>query len=354
MNFLKIILISLILPISLTAQSNTYSYIYIEGDKETSFYVKLEGKMMPRLGQHYSILSNLDAGVTNIEILFQQNKYPAQQYKINVPKNSVRSFVLRKTTDTDYALYDLLNNYIIPNGNRAEDDKYTPPPPVVTKVENTEENPIVNNTNNKDNNETIPEFNPAKKEKEVKEKVVKEKEVKEKEVKEKIVKEKKEPKEKEPKEKKELNIFKPKEKEKILTQNNNDTFIENIVFDPNQEKKKIETKNTIEKESEEASPTTTECTEAMSNEAFEDFALVYLEKSDDNSKLKFLKNSNKKCFNSEQVRILATNLQSTSARYEAAELLLKQTTDKSQYYYKLEGLFRTDFFKNKLKQLTGE
>lgn len=355
MNTLRILLLTLLLPISLLAQNNTYSYIYIEGDKETSFYVKLEGKMMPRLGQHYSILPNLDAGVTNIEILFQQNKYPAQQFKINVPKNGTRSLLIRKVTDNQFALYDLTNNYLIPSGNRAEDDKYTSP-----QVENNEDiiddNEIASNTNNKSENENIPEFNPPKKEIEKTEKeakVVKENEVTKKE-KEPKVKKEKEP--KEPKEKKEFHIIKPKEKQEdaIIAPNTNDSFIENIVFDPIQEKTNTPVSTIGEKNNTSTQTQRVNCNEPMSNVAFEDFALAYLEKRDDNAKIKLLKKNSTKCFSAEQVRIIATNLESTSARFETVTLLYPQTIDKSQYYEKLESLFRTQFFKDKLKELAVE
>ena len=63
-----------------------YSYIFIQGDKQTPFYVKLEGQMMPRLGKNYCILSNLDEGTIHLEILFQQNVYPLQKY---MPMNGI-------------------------------------------------------------------------------------------------------------------------------------------------------------------------------------------------------------------------------------------------------------------------
>ncbi len=104
-------------------RGNSYSYVYIEGDKLTPFYVKMEGQMLPRMAQNYCIIPNLDAGVTNIEILFQQNTYPAQKFAINIPEAGRRGFVLQKVNDRQFALYDLQQGNYIVSGNKPEDDK---------------------------------------------------------------------------------------------------------------------------------------------------------------------------------------------------------------------------------------
>ena len=91
-----------------------YSYIYIQGDKTTPFYVKMEGKMQPRYGKNYCIISELTPGTVNIEILFQQNVYPSEKFTIEVPANGARGFLLDKHKD-GYALYDLQKkDYIMP------------------------------------------------------------------------------------------------------------------------------------------------------------------------------------------------------------------------------------------------
>ena len=89
---------------SLQAQNN--SYIYIQGDKTMPFYVRIGDKMQPRYGKNYSIVPKLPAGPVTIEILFQQNAYPAQTYTIDVPANGNRGFLLNKHNNT-YDLYDL-------------------------------------------------------------------------------------------------------------------------------------------------------------------------------------------------------------------------------------------------------
>jgi hypothetical protein len=83
-----------------------FSYVYIQGDKQTPFYVKINGQMMPRYGKNYNIISELSPGTIEIEILFQQKIYPSQKFTIDVPENGSRAFLLNKQ-DKSFALYDL-------------------------------------------------------------------------------------------------------------------------------------------------------------------------------------------------------------------------------------------------------
>ena len=117
--FLTLMLLASYLP----AVAQGFSYVYIQGDGETPIYVKLEGEMQPRYGTNYSILSRLAPGTINIEILFQQNKFPAQKFALKVPEGGARSLLLVKK-DNIFLLYDLRQNFYIPEGNVAADDKY--------------------------------------------------------------------------------------------------------------------------------------------------------------------------------------------------------------------------------------
>ena len=77
--FSKKILLSVFLLVSLHASANRFSYVYIQGDKQIPFYVKLEDDMLPRYSKNYTIIPQLAAGAINIQILFQQNEYPVQR-----------------------------------------------------------------------------------------------------------------------------------------------------------------------------------------------------------------------------------------------------------------------------------
>jgi hypothetical protein len=83
-----------------------FSYVYIQGDKITPFYVKMDGQMMPRYGKNYCILSELAPGPIHIEILFQQKVFPSQEFTINVPENGSRGFLLSRQGD-GFGLYDI-------------------------------------------------------------------------------------------------------------------------------------------------------------------------------------------------------------------------------------------------------
>jgi hypothetical protein len=90
-----------------------FSFLYFQGDKQLPFYVKLEGVMMPRYGGNHCILSELSAGTAHVEILFEQNKFPAQKFTVNVPENGFRGFMLHRGID-GFTLYDLQQKKYLP------------------------------------------------------------------------------------------------------------------------------------------------------------------------------------------------------------------------------------------------
>ena len=121
MKTLKSVILLCFMLFTQAVNAQEFSYIYIQGDKQTPFYVKLEGEMMPRYGKNYSIVSQLAPGPVNIQILFQQNLYPPQKFAIQVPENGHRGFLLMKKNET-FALYDVQEQYYLQAGNKIEDD----------------------------------------------------------------------------------------------------------------------------------------------------------------------------------------------------------------------------------------
>ena len=83
-----------------------FSYVYIQGDKSVPFYIKVNGKMQPRYGKNYCIIPELNAGLINIEVLFQQNTLPSQKFTVDVPANGYSGYLLRKKDDS-FELYEL-------------------------------------------------------------------------------------------------------------------------------------------------------------------------------------------------------------------------------------------------------
>src|ERR1043165_5716952 len=144
MRRLLLLLTGLLISLAPEAKE-TLSYLYIQGDKQTPFYVKMEEEMQPRYGKNYSIIPQLAPGPLHIEILFQQNVYPAQKFTVLIPDGGSRGFLLVKKEDS-FALYDLQQGFYLMSGNSEADDHLpvvgTPviEPPI---VETREEQPVV-------------------------------------------------------------------------------------------------------------------------------------------------------------------------------------------------------------------
>jgi len=104
-----------------TGLAQDFSYIYIQGDKKTPIYVKVEGNMAPRYGKNYAIIPQLAPGPTHITVLFQQNKFPPQNFTIMVPENSSRSFLLTQQ-ESNFSLYDIDQRFFLRAGNTLDED----------------------------------------------------------------------------------------------------------------------------------------------------------------------------------------------------------------------------------------
>lgn len=107
------------------AAKERFSYLYIQGDKQTPFYLKLDGAMQPRYGKNYCILPQLAPGPLTIEILFQQNVFPPEKFTVLIPEGGSRGFLLVKK-DGAYALYDLQQGFYLKAENAASDDRLPP------------------------------------------------------------------------------------------------------------------------------------------------------------------------------------------------------------------------------------
>lgn len=82
------------------------AYLYIQGDKSIPFYVKIDSVMQPRYGKNHCIVPRRPAGKVNVQILFQQNAYPAKFFTIDMPAKGHRGFLLNRQ-DEAFTLYDL-------------------------------------------------------------------------------------------------------------------------------------------------------------------------------------------------------------------------------------------------------
>lgn len=336
----------LVLGALLVAQAqNDYSYVYIEGDKETPFYVKMEGKMMPRLSQHYCILNNLDAGVTNIEILFQQNKYKPVKFAVQVPKGAARGLMLRRVED-NFALYDLQTGQYILGGNKPEDDDISSLENLIARKYRISQQTSTAKANNvvkaeikseeqnvklkkADLKEELPAFNPDAD----KARVVKNDKIK-------------------VERKKDTDrdgglggIFKPKE-ESVTdtdTKRSSSKYIDNVVINDDDDS------DADNENFDSVLPPNTDCSEPMSEELFEAF-MKKLKSRDGENRIKYISRNKKVCFSTEQVSVIGRSIGSVSGRMQVLEQLYAQTTDQ-QNFHMLEHLFRTAYLKDKFKEI---
>ncbi|HRO42399.1 MAG TPA: DUF4476 domain-containing protein [Flavipsychrobacter sp.] len=116
MKLVKYFFVLLSLLVFADANAQDWSYVYIQGDKQIPFYVKLEGEMLPRYSKNYYIIPQLAAGAIQLQVLFQQNEYQPQNFKVLVPENGHRGFLLTKK-DGAFALYDIQQKfYLMPAG----------------------------------------------------------------------------------------------------------------------------------------------------------------------------------------------------------------------------------------------
>lgn len=296
------------------AQS-AFSYVYIQGDKQTPFYVKLEDEMQPRYGKNYSIISKLAPGAINVEILFQQNIYPPQKFVIRVPENGYRGFILSQKGN-NFSLYDIQQRFYLPSGNSLEDDH-------VPEIDPTK-NFVTTNT---------PE--PGKPVEEP--------------------------------------IKKPKTKkvttQKVETpqeQNGQPQFIENIELNSDKTIQNANEEKTVEK-STDVTPDTTattdtapvvknttpiansDCPKPVGTNAFTDLYNKAQDKSDKN-RLKFLLSKLDYCYTSNQVRILTKLLNGDPERFEFMKQAYHRVTDQSNFQA-LSALLSTKEWQDQFSQI---
>lgn len=304
------------------------SALYFQGDKETGIYVKVEGKMMERLGRDFVIVPGLEAGEANFEVLFEQNKYPAQKFKIRIPENGIRGFVISRQNDGSFALFDVQTNGYIP-ANNTEDPAYLDIPRFAKT--------FFPSGKRKSTETGLPPFEPGAQDEVVNISTSSTEEKRQSRFIE------------------DLDLNQPKEsKRKSSQEEHKAIFDENKIF-KTQEDGVVKKSGLEEKVEEEVVTTVTSgsgmCNEAISNSAFENYAKNFQTAGDDDAKLKYFKRSYKKeCFNTEQIGILASLLNLQSSRYELVQMAISRTSDPENYEV-LEGLFATDFMKRKFKEL---
>ncbi|MBS1616568.1 MAG: DUF4476 domain-containing protein [Bacteroidetes bacterium] len=307
------------------AAKEQFSYLYIQGDKQTPFYLKLDGAMQPRYGKNYCILPQLAPGPLTIEILFQQNSYPSEKFTVLIPDGGSRGFLLVKKEDA-YELYDLQQGFYLKAGNAADEDHMPTvlavhsfqEPPLPTKKTITEKQPLKNTTSRQGR----------------------------------------------------LSIFSKKDhpEQKVkpvkkLPAKTNHTASEGPAFIPNMELGHDDDDKRIPPEPERQMPIrdsvmiiqnsslrNSDCPNALSNEDFGKVFHAMSSRIGDEQRLAYILGQMDKCYQSWQARSLAQILETESARFTLLKHIYPRISDQSSFAL-LDDLFSTDTWKSAFSKL---
>lgn len=289
-------ILTMMVPVFLFAQEKErWSYVYIQGDKQVPFYVKLEGEMMPRYGKNYSIIPRLAEGWINIEILFQQNQYSPLNYKIRVPEDGYRSFLLA-AKDGVYMLYDIEKQAYLRQGTGEIDERVSGE----TLKEAVKPEPLATAANRN-----------------------------------------KRPKPLKKHEEKALNSKDPVFIDDLVLSNEHSASNPAAQSDP-LEKSAMNKTEVPEFKSAARHIPNSDCPEAMDEKSFEDI-LHQLESRKEKDKLLayLLKQTQANCFSTKQVYLLASQLESESIRFSFLQKAYSRVTDQEHFFLLEKQLFQT-------------
>lgn len=318
----------LLLAGAFSAKAGGFSYIFIQGDKQVPFYIKFEDQMLPRYGKNYNIIPQLAPGAVNIQVLFQQNMYPAQKFTIVVPEDGFRGFLLMQKNGS-FALYDIHQKFYLYPGNRAEDDQvpqansyvYTNPAP--TQQQQQQAQPaytqVTRRTNANTANNREPRFigNIELNNERTIQKIEQEERVSEEVV------------EGGTRVANESNQVQSIEEQPVeeLPQANNNTYETNEPVQPPV-----------------VMVTNSDCPSAMTDAEFEDLYGKVQDKQE-KQKLKFLLSKMESCYSTNQARVLAESLSNDPEKYTFLKRVFPRVTD--QYNFPpLENLLSTQEWKS--------
>lgn len=305
------------------AAAQGFSYVYIQGDKETPIYVKLDGQMQPRYGKDYCIISRLAPGPLTIQILFEQNKYPAQTFTFFVPENSSRSFMLTRNGGV-FFLYDLQRHFYLVAGNKLADDE-----------KKSKEAAALANSGNMS---ASPDASPAVQQPDATEQTSFEK-----------------PKKRSAERPVVVNEMPADAGTPELGNTSTDGqpgFMNNVTLQ-NDRDRQSNGSDMIAKPQENDTYTgvvNSDCPNPMSESEFDDIYITMMKQGGD--KLNYLLDHMKSCFSTEQVRLLAHNLPNDTDRFTFMKRVYAHVTDQSDFYM-LEHLFTTEEGKDNFRHLVN-
>lgn len=349
----------------LLAQDKNDAFVYIQGDKQTPIYVKMEGEMQARYSKHFVILNGLAPGPLHLDVLFQQNAYPTQKFILNIPESSQRAFVLKKVDNAKFALYDLNSGHYITAGNKLEDDIITDPNKDLQELVAAKTPEAVAQTTipAQAAGDALPDFPAEKPQK--KTKVVKPKKEKPAQVEEEFTAE--EPVAVEatpvvateeapaPKGKDERFLSFEMQQKQEAAPSENSSRRKNKREQQGRDNAPADVPVATEVPAKPNRSGSATCAEAMTDVAFDNFMQQLKNRTDEETRLAYIMKYGKNyCFSTQQVEVTALTFSSQSSRYEAARVLKPKVVDADQYEQLLK-LFNTNYLKQRFaKEVIGQ
>ena len=94
-------------------------FVYLQSDPEQAFYVRVKDNVYSSSASGYLILSKLRDSSYSFTVGFPQNKWPEQQFKVNVAAKD-HGYILRNFGEKGWGLYDLQTSSVqMGTGNAA-------------------------------------------------------------------------------------------------------------------------------------------------------------------------------------------------------------------------------------------
>lgn len=96
----------ILLLVSLSASSQRVFFVYLQTEPEQPFFVKIGDKVHSSSGSGYLILSKLKDSIYNFKLGFPQNKFPEQEFKVDI-KAADHGYLVKNFGEKGWGLYDM-------------------------------------------------------------------------------------------------------------------------------------------------------------------------------------------------------------------------------------------------------
>jgi len=102
----RILVCFLFFVIAFTANSQKVYFVYLQADQEQPFFVKMNGNIYSSSSSGYIILSKLHDGSYNFSIGFPKNKWPEQNFSLQVYQKD-QGYLLKNFAEKGWGLFNM-------------------------------------------------------------------------------------------------------------------------------------------------------------------------------------------------------------------------------------------------------